>query len=428
MAAVTSTKSPKDTGKNAADDAARFRYEGYDLKTGDRVAGYVTALDEPDARTQLRSKGVVPEMLAGADSSAAKFMSSDISLGGSKVKTKEIAVFARNLAVTEASGLSTFRAIGMIARQQGDGSKLGLVLRDVHRRMANGEDISEAFEAHEDTFGQLTVALLAAGVSAGRLDKTLGKLANMLERQTKLKSKVRSAMTYPVAVFSFAMLALIGALVFVIPTFEDVYKDFGSDLPTLTVWLLKVSHLLQTFWYLLPGVPFALRYLIKWTRRHPVYGEKFDAQLLKVPVFGKILHNSISARVADILSVMLEAQVPSVRALALARDAAGNKAVEAALDRTRERHKSGMALSEAMMNEPAIPEILPALVAQGEETLNPEELLARYSAMTESEVENQVTGMTDLLQPFVLIFLAMLIGVVAIGVYLPIVSLYDFFS
>lgn len=426
MAATATAKTRK---KGSADetDYGRFRYEGYDLNTGEAVAGYISALDQADARTQLRTKNIVPEVLTESEA-IGKFLASDISLGGKKVKQKEIAVFARNLAVTEASGLSTFRAIGMIARQQPEGSQLGLVLRDIHRRMANGQDIADAFAVHEDTFGPLTTALLAAGVSAGRLDKTLLRLADMLERQHKLKSKVRSAMVYPTAIFTFATLALIGALVFVIPTFEDVYKDFGGQLPALTRYLLAVSAVLQSWWFLLPGVPFAARYLIKWVRRHPEHGEKFDAYLLKVPIFGRILHNSITARVADIMAVMLEAQVPSVRAIALARDAANNKAVAAALDRARDRHKSGKALSEALENEPTIPEILPALVKQGEDTLNPEELLARYSEMTESEVEAQVMAMTDLLQPFVLIFLAVLIGVVAIGVYLPILSLYDFFS
>lgn len=420
-------KREKAEDKVLATEASKFAFEGINIQTDKAERGQVTALDETDARSQLRQRGIVVESLRPT-TGMGRFLQTDFNLGGGGISTKELAVFARNLAVTEASGLSTFRAIGMIAKQQKEGSKLGLVLRDIHRRMANGQDIKEAFEAHEDTFGPLAVALIGAGLQAGRLEVTLLKMADMLERQTKLKSKVRSAMTYPAAIAFFATLAMVGALVFVIPTFEDTYKEFGGDLPTLTQWLLAVSGVLQRFWFLLPGIPFLAFFGMKRVRRHPVHGITFDSMLLKFPIFGPILWDSVSARTADILSVMLEAQVPSVRALALARDAAGNKAVMAALDRSIERHKAGDAMSVSLEDEPAIPEILPALMAQGEETLNPEELLSRYAKMTEASVESKVTALTDLLQPFVLIFLALLIGIIAVGVYLPIVSLYDFFS
>lgn len=427
--AVASRKRPPKTGDRAGDGAkaTRYRYSGRNLESGDKVSGVVSAFDAQEAKEVLRERGIVPESVA-ATSAAASLLSTDVSLGRNKVKPKELATVARQLAVTEGSGLSTFVAIKMIAQELPDGSPTGAMLRDVHKRVSNGENLGAAFGHHEDKIGHLGVALISAGDASSTLDRTLVQWADMSERQLKLTRKVRSAMTYPLAILGLAIAATLASLIFVIPTFENVYKDFGADLPTLTKILLSVSHFLKRILILIPLVPIGLVFAWKRARKDKEIGPKIDAALLRVPLVGPILHKSVIGRFADVLSVTLQAGVPTLSAIDMAAATAGNRAVMAAIGRARQRFQEGQKLSTSFQDEWAIPQVLPALLAQGEATSNAEELLARFAEMTQSEVEAKVTALTDLLQPAMLLLVFGLVGILGIGIYLPILGLYDQFT
>lgn len=417
----------KKPGAPAPKPAARFRYQGRAL-SGEKRAGVIDAVDEDEARERLRGQGIVPESVSPS-SAAAAFLSRDLSVGGGKkIKTKEMAAVARQLAVTEGSGLSTFVALRLIARDMPEGSPMGTMLRDIIRNLANGESLGEAFGRHEDKIGNLGVALIAAGSASATLDQTLTQWASMTERQVRLKRKIRSAMTYPLAILGIAVAATLASLIFVIPTFEGVYKEFGADLPTLTKGLLAVSHFLKRILLLIPLVPIAAVFGWKKARKDKEIGPKIDRFLLRLPMVGKILHKSVIGRFADVLAVTLRAGVPVLNALDLSARTAGNKAIYAAITRSKNRYREGQSLPMAFSNEEVIPPTLVALLAQGEATSNPEELLAKFAEMTESEVDAQVTALTELLQPALLLIVFGLVGVLGIGIYLPILGLYDQFT
>lgn len=418
------TKEPKPEKKTKV--GARYKYVGYELETGTKVEGSIPAVDELDARTQLKERGVIADSVKPA-TAVTKFLNTDFSVSGGRIKDKDVSAVARQLAVFEGSGLSTFRAIGMIAREQPDNSKIGVVLRDVHQSIANGDEIGTAFAKHEDKLGTMTVALIDAGEKSASLHKTLGQLADMTERQVKLKRKVRTSMAYPIAIATLSILAVVGSLLFVIPTFEDVYVDFGIDLPFLTRMLLSMSDWMRANMLLLPLVPIGLFVGWKKARKSPKTGEKIDAFLLRLPLVGDILHKSIIARVADTLAVLLESGVPMMKAIDLAAAASGNKSVHSALLRSRTRFQEGVQFSDALKNEPAIPEVLPALMAQGEATSNPEALLASFAEMTQNEVDAKVVTLTELMQPLLMMFVMAMIGVLGIAIYLPILGIYDQF-
>lgn len=424
-------KAPKKKGTKPGAPApkppARFRYQGRSL-SGEKKAGVIDALDEAEARERLRGQGIIPEFVAPA-SAAASFMSTDFSMGrGKKIKTKDMAAVARQLAVTEGSGLSTFVALRLIARDMPDDSPMGIMLRDIIRNLANGESLGEAFGRHEDKIGNLGVALIAAGSASATLDQTLTQWASMTERQVRLKRKIRSAMTYPLAILGIAVAATLASLIFVIPTFEGVYKEFGADLPTLTKMLLAVSHFLKRIILFIPLVPIAAVFGWKKARKDKEIGPKIDRFLLRLPMVGKILHKSVIGRFADVLAVTLRAGVPVLNAIEMSARTAGNKAIYAAISRSKNRYREGQNLPMAFSNEEVIPPTLVALLAQGEATSNPEELLAKFAEMTESEVDAQVTALTELLQPALLLIVFGLVGILGIGIYLPILGLYDQFT
>jgi type IV pilus assembly protein PilC len=403
-----------------------YRYQGVHLD-GTAASGETTAIDAVEARRQLSGEGIVCDELHRVDR-LTRILTADYTRRGKKIKQEDVAQFARNLAITEGSGLPTFKAISMIATQQPSNSKLAEVLHDIHRQMSNGVTFVDAARSHEDSLGALPVAMISAGVQSGTLDVSLAKLADITERQTKTRRGVRSALVYPASLLAMTMLVAVGAVVFIIPTFAGVYAQLGAKLPTITQILMTVSNAVRNFWWVIIFLPIIGVAAWRRARKHPATREHIDQALLQLPKIGTLLSLSITARFADVLSTLLSAQVPVTHALDLAGDTTDNTAVAAAIRRARRRIPAGATLSEALASEPLIPEIIPSLIAQGEETSNPEELLARYAVITVDRVEAASAALQDILRPVTMAVLAVVVGIIGFGIYAPVLSLYDLFS
>jgi type IV pilus assembly protein PilC len=413
---------------STAPDSVNLRYEGYNLRSGDRVEGMIQARDEIDAKTILREQGIVVDTITGAGIFD-KLKTQDLNFGGSnKIKTAELASFCRTFAVSTGSGIPPARALDMIAKEEKDNSALGIALRDIHRQVLDGAPLTEAFEAQQDKFGELTIAMISAGEQSATLDKTLTRLADMTERSVRLRRKLIGSMAYPAVIMTLSLLVVVAALIFVVPQFDSTFKEFGGELPALTKTLVNLSDMLRTYWFLLPGVPFLMLQGWRKLKKNQELGERLDSFVLKAPVFGKIIQLATMARVADVLATLLQAGVPQVRAIELASKASGNRAISAAFDRAREKHAGGVKLSHALEGEPVVVPQFKALVAQGEASSEPEILLARYAEMTEGYVDAKITAMTEMIQPVLMLLIMGLVGFMAIALYMPIISIYDQFT
>jgi type IV pilus assembly protein PilC len=295
------------------------------------------------------------------------------------------------------------------------------LLQDVRADVETGSSLSIAFRKHPLYFDGLFCNLIAAGEQAGILEDLLDRLAIYKEKTIALKSKIKSAMFYPVAVIVVAVVIVSIIMVFVIPAFKDVFTSFGADLPAPTLIVMGISDFMRSYWYILFGVIVGSIYFFRqaW-RRSPALQKKIDRGLLKVPVFGEIIRKATIARWTRTLGTMFAAGVPLVEALDSVGGAAGNAVYTEATKKIQSRVSSGTSLTVAMQEVDVFPPLVTQLVSIGEESGSLEKMLSKVADFFEAEVDDAVAAMSSLIEPILIVFLGVVIGGVVVAMYLPI--------
>jgi type IV pilus assembly protein PilC len=399
-----------------------FAYDAF-TRNGEPAAGTIDATSEADARASLRGDGLLVLELRPAR--AAAIGRRQLHLGTPKVKLKDVAWAARNLATTQSAGLPVVRALRMLGRQR-RGTPIGDTLLRVHESVVNGAALTEAFRSEERGLTSLTTALVEAGEANGKLDASLTKLAELCEARVRLRRKIASAMAYPLVMVTLVVLIFIAMLVFVIPTFSGLYDQLGGSLPWLTQILLTMSNVVRSkFLFVLIGAVI-LTVAARNLRDTPRFRETKDVLLLKVPVLGDLFRSVAIARLATTLASSLAAGVPLLDALRLAGNVANNVVYDRALAQAREEVREGRSLAAALEGKPQIPELFTQLVAVGEETGRVDELMVKYAKGVEDEVEAKVEALTSALEPLMIVVLGGIIGVMVIGLYLPLIRIFKF--
>ncbi|MBS4095974.1 MAG: type II secretion system F family protein [Sulfuricella sp.] len=386
-----------------------FLWEGTD-KNGKKIKGEMIAPGEAFVRQTLRRQGI----------SVAKISKQGLFARTRKITEKDIALFTRQLATMLKAGVPLLQAFDISARSHANPS-LQRLLGDIKADVETGSSMSTAFGKHPQYFDGLFCNLVNAGEQAGILDTVLDRLATYKEKILAIKGKIKSAMFYPITVLVVAFIITAGIMIFVIPSFKDLYAQSGQGLPALTAMVLAVSDVFVAWWYVIFAVFAGAAYGFSYALSHsPAFRARMDIWVLKVPVFGPLIEKAAVSRWARTFSSMFAAGVPMVEALGSVAGAAGNYVFQEATLKVKSQVTTGTSLATAMQSTGVFPNMLIQMVAIGEESGSLDTMLTKVADYFEREVDDAVAGISSLLEPFIMVILGTLIGTIVIAMYLPI--------
>jgi len=388
-----------------------YNWEGKD-KTGKIVRGEMRASGEAVVQATLRRQGIL----------VTKVKKQKLSRGH-KISDKDIALFTRQLATMMKSGVPLLQAFDIGIKGSGNPS-LARLLNEVRTDVETGSNLSQAFSRHPIHFDKLFCNLVAAGEQAGILDSLLDRIATYKEKILAIKSKIKSALFYPIAVVVVASLVVAVMMLFVIPEFKNVFTSFGAELPAPTMLVITMSDFFVAYWYLVFGAIIGTVIGIAATyRRSSAMQIAIDRLVLKMPVIGEIIRKATVARWARTLSTMFAAGVPLVEALDSVAGAAGNYVYLTATKQIQNDVSTGTSLTVSMQNANVFPTMVVQMVSIGEESGQLDSMLGKVADFFEQEVDDAVAGLSQLLEPLIMVFLGTVIGGLVVAMYLPIFKL-----
>lgn len=392
-----------------------FRYKAYSA-AGASLTGTVEADSERQALVQLKSKGLMPRevMEAGAAESASRAFS--FKRG---VSTADLSLFTRRLATLVASSVPLFEAMGSLYEQEESG-KLKQVLARVRERIAEGASLSRAFAAEPSVFGESYVSMVAAGEAGGALDAVLERLADFLEEQEEVRSRVTSALAYPILMLLVGGGVMTFLLTVVIPRIVVIFEDSKAALPLITIMLIKLSHFLRGWWWIPAGMAIAAVPLYRKAMQRDNLRLKRDALLLRLPLVGSMLQRLILSRFARVLGLLLSSGVPIIRALEITSEVLVNRVYRLFLQGVMEEVAQGGSLSGSLKKSPLFPPLLVHLAGVGEKGGTLESMLLKAGIAYEREFSTRLTRLMGLMEPLLVLGMGLAVGIVVVAVLLPI--------
>lgn len=396
-----------------------FVWEGR-TRGGDLKRGELEAATAADVERRLEAQGLTPSRI--------KKKAAEIHLkmpGSSGVTMKELVVFTRQLATMIDAGLPIVQALDLLAAQEPN-VHFKAVLKDIKLSVETGSTFAEALKKHPKVFDELYVNLVAAGELGGVLDTILNRLAIHIEKAVKLRRRVKSAMTYPSVVFCVAIL-VVGILLYkVIPTFQEMFQNFGNaELPAPTQFVIDISEFfIAKFWLFVLGIG-GLVFGFGYAMRQRPFRRRFDKFILRVPVFGPVLRKAAVARFTRTLGTMISSGVPILDALDIVGKSSGNIAIEEAVAYVREKISAGSSMCDPLLETRVFPDMVVQMLAVGEATGAMDQMLNKIADFYEDEVDVAVEGLTQLMEPIMMVFIGGVVGGILIAMYLPIFSLAD---
>lgn len=388
-----------------------FQWEGKN-RDGKPIRGEMRAASDAVVQTSLRRQGVFD----------AKVKKVRFKVGG-KVGEKDISIFTRQLATMMKSGVPLLQAFDIVGRGHANPAVAKLLL-DIKADVETGSSLSQAFRKYPLYFDALYCNLVAAGEQAGILDTLLDRLATYKEKIIAIKSKIKSALFYPIAVIVVAFVITAVIMIFVIPAFKDVFKSFGADLPAPTLLVIAISDFFVAYWWAIFGIIFGglFAFFEAWKRSEKIQ-MIMDRLLLRLPIFGDIIRKAVIARWSRTLSTMFAAGVPLVESLDSVGGAAGNNVYKVATKQIQGDVSTGVSLTNAMTNVNLFPNMVTQMVAIGEESGALDSMLSKVADFFEQEVDDAVEAMSSLMEPIIMVVLGTLIGGMVVAMYLPIFKL-----
>ena len=421
MATVTAIKARANATAELGKQRAKlsqmdtYTWVGID-KRGTKIKGEQISKNAGLVKADLRKQGINPQVV--------KLKAKPLfGKTGKTIKGRDIAVFARQLATMMAAGVPMVQGFEIVAGGQSN-PRMKEMLTDIKTDIEGGSALNEALAKHPVQFDELFCNLVRAGEGAGVLDVVLDTIATYKENIENIKGKIKKAMFYPAAVLSVAILVSCVLLIFVIPQFENVFKNFGAELPAFTQMLVDMSRFMVSYWWLMllifAGTVFGIMVLYKRSER---FQHLIGRLLLKLPVVGLILRQSAIARFARTLGVTFKAGVPLVEALDSVASATGSVVYNDAVKRIREDVSVGHQLQLAMRQTDLFPNMVVQMVAIGEEAGALDKMLFKVAEFYETEVNNAVDALSSLLEPLIMVFIGVIVGGMVVGMYLPIFKL-----
>ena len=401
------TQTMRASRKASAQDA-QFNWKGVDRK-GQAMQGQLRAASAVAARESLRKQGIRP--------TAVKQQSFSM---GKTIKPKEIALFTRQLSTMMKAGIPLLQSFEIVGQGSANPSITRMV-QTIRSDVETGTSLTAAFRKHPKQFDELYCNLVAAGESAGILDTLLDRLALYMEKTEAIKAKIKSALTYPIAVMAVAGIVVTIIMLFVVPAFKQVFASFGSELPGPTLVVIAISEFFVGYWYLIfASLIGSWIFISRALAASKSLQAQRDRLVLNLPVFGSLIRKSCIARWTRTLATMFAAGVPLVEALSSVGGATGNIQYLEATNRIRHQVATGVSLTAAMTQTDMFPSMVLQMCAIGEEAGSLDYMLGKSADFYESEVDEAVAGISSLMEPFIIVFLGTIIGGLVIALYMPI--------
>jgi type IV pilus assembly protein PilC len=419
----------------------RFTYIALDAR-GQESTGLMEAGSSTEVIGQLRQAGYFPTSVfeegkrGGSDGAAAKSATKVVRVARpraktnitlfqrKKIKPKILMIFTRQLATLIDAGLPLLRGLNVLAKQERDA-----LLRNTTNKLADavqsGSTFSEALAQHPFVFNDLYVNMVKAGELGGVLELVLGRLAEFQEKAAKIKNRVVAAMVYPAIVMFMAVTIMAFLLVFIVPKFEAIFHDMLGDkpLPAVTLFVINVSKFVQNHWLALLGVVIALFAGYKFASRTAGGKVIVDRFKLHVPLFGDLIRKTAISRFSRTLGTLVTSGVPILQALNITRDTAGNAVIARAISQVHDRVKEGESIVQPLEASRVFPPMVVSMVDVGEETGQLPEMLLKIAEVFDDEVDNSVAALTSMLEPIMIVFLAVVVGTIVIALFMPLISI-----
>lgn len=413
----------------------KFRYVAM-TNQGKEVTGVIESDSTTIAIGQLREKGLFPTSVtpdkggktpkSGAAKGSKKkgsMLSMEIKLFGSgKVKSSILALFTRQLATLIDAGLPLLRSINVLREQQPPGS-LKNILEDVALSVEGGSSFSEALAKFPKTFTPLYVNMIKAGEAGGVLEVVLNRLAEFAEKSEKLKKRIKSAMVYPAFVIGVAIAVLSFLVTFIVPKFAEMFYDLDLELPWMTSFLITISDICKKQWYIPISCVFAFIVTLKLIRRSKKGKYLIDRLLLNFPLVGMLIRKVAIARFTRTLGTLITSGVPILQSLMIVKDTSGNEVVARAVEKVHDSIREGESIVEPLKTCTVFPPMVTSMFEVGEETGALAEMMIKIADNYDEDVDAAVEGLTSLLEPFLIVFLAVIVGFIVIAMFLPLISL-----
>jgi len=393
---------------------AGFAYSAISID-GLETVGEIHAPDLEAAREQLRIRGLLAHDLRELKASGEDGLRTTFK----KIKPRSMQVFSRQFATMIEAGLNIVAAL-VILEEQTDDIYLAEIISELRADVEGGLLLSQAMARHPKVFNELYVSMVQAGEASGMLDHVLDRVAEQIEKETKIKRRVKGAMVYPTVVFTFATLVLVAMLMFIVPIFARIFTTLGGQLPMLTRVVVDASNLLRERWYII----FPLIAAIVWGglryKKTESGRQAWDRFKLKIPLkIGEVVLKVTMARLLRTLATLVAAGVDIIKALEIAGSTAGNWLVEQALADVRVKVQEGIPIAEPLTEDPLFPPMVSQMVKIGEETGELEKMLGKIADFYEDEVDAAIQSLTSIIEPILMIGVGFMVGIIVIAMYLP---------
>ena len=400
-----------------------YEYSALDEK-GKTTKGIIDADSPLSARNKLRSSQLFPVKIKESSSRIKSQTTGGTSVSTflRRVRASEISTMTRQMATLMGAGISLVASLELLITQEVN-PLLKKILAQIKESVNEGNSLASSLSQHSKYFSQIYINMVTAGEASGSLDLVLERLAEFSENQEALKGKVIAAMVYPVVMLCIGVLALLMLVTFVVPKFAAVFKEMEKALPLPTQIVIGASNFLKSYWWLLAIIVIAFIILFKYAKRTEKFARMWDETKLRAPVFGSIINRMIIARFARTLGSLLQSGVTLISALQIVRNVVNNILIAEIIDNAIDQIKEGQSLSGPLSKSKLIPPVVVQMIAVGEQSGELEKMLNKIADIYEQEVESQVATMTSLLEPFMLLGMAVIVGFIAFSILLPIMEM-----
>jgi len=409
-----------------------FAYTAVDAQ-GKTHQGTLEANNASDAAAAVKKKGQFPTNIAETTADASgkgkkKGFSLGFSMGGGggtgKVPAKVLTIFTRQLSTLISAGLPLLRSLRTLGKQEKN-PNLKKIMTGLAESVEGGTTFSEALSQHPKAFNKLYVNMVKAGELGGVLEVVLTRLAEFAEKSQRIKGKVTSAMVYPLVVLTIAVGIVTFLMLFIVPKFEAIFKDMlgGRPLPFITQAVMDLSRFIQGNFILIAIGITVLVFALRFAMKLPGVASTLDTYTLKIPLFGDMLTKTSVARFSRTLGTLVSSGVPILQALQITRDTAGNLRVSSAVENIHDNVKEGESMVSPMEASGIFPPMVVSMVQVGEETGQLPDMLTKVADVFEEEVDNAVAGLTSMLEPVMIVMLALVVGTIVVALFLPLITI-----
>ena len=399
-----------------------FSYKG--ISAGKYIEGEIEALNQEEASFKLKEQKVIITNLIKVKKKKAakdKKKGGGFSFGKKAVKPQDVVIFSKQFATMVKAGLPILNVLSML-RDQIEHPTMKEIIEDIRKSLEGGVTLSKCFEKYPKVFDNIYINLIKAGEASGKLDVFLMKLVESLEKREKVKKKIKSALTYPVVMFTVAITVMVFMLVKVVPVFAEMYEGMGVALPTPTAVIMTASNFMRGSGGLTLGIVSIILFVVfKYTTtKIPAIRYKWHQRVLKMPVFGDMILKSLIARISLIMGNLSSAGVNLLESIEIAKSVSNNDVVTLALENVKKGVFSGDTLTKLFLKEPTFPPTFSQLISVGEQTGNLDEMFTSVSNYYEEEFDTAVDNMSSLIEPIMIVFMGVMIGGLMIAMYSPI--------